>query len=123
MNKDIKTRKRRRSPFQKALDAANKRLDAAIKEHNKAEQAVARLNHEIPNLRRTIVALESQLKPAQFLHLSEVSSLDIESVAKSIKGPSNDTPLTEALKYASPQVLAEQDLLPEPEGTPLTPED
>jgi chromosome segregation ATPase len=54
----------KRSPFQRALVAAEKRLGKAIEERDKASKRVTDLEAEIPHLRATIYALERQLNPA-----------------------------------------------------------
>lgn len=112
----------RKNNFTRALLEAKQRLKQATVERDRAQKAMAKLSREIPDLQRTIQALEVQLgaKP-----LSVTKMATVEEVEHLITG-------SDLAKLAGPQDLtgmgsvpaASQDelLLPDAEGTPLVPE-
>ncbi len=102
--------------FEKALAEAEKRLARALNERSQAQTVLNDLALEIPSLQETISALQHQLNP----RMTKVQANYDEHVRRAETGQSvSDLPFS-GVTYAD--VITEDDL-PEPEGTPLLPED
>lgn len=128
-----RAKSRRGKPaFGKALDDAKGVLASKIKQRDKAMEQLRKLNVEIPNLERTVRALQDQLNPPK-MHLSEISEMKIPkqifSIVESVKQHSEDA--TGADYKIPADVLAslpadyrteEEKFLPEVTGKDLTPE-
>lgn len=100
---------RKQNSFAIALAAATKRMAKAMEELQAAREKMRLLDAEIPNLQRTIAALQQQLggspkldKLPEFVH-KPIPGIINELMASNVDG----TPLTE------------DDLLPDPDGTPV----
>jgi hypothetical protein len=117
---------RRLSSFAKALQDAEKRLEKALAERAYSQTKLGQLANEIPSLERTIAALKQQMNPADMPPGQlPVAAFDWKPI---VPMPANDS---EIAKLAGPQdltgmgsipykQLSEDELLPEPEGEPLT---
>lgn len=110
-----KRRKKSEIPFADALEFARKRLVKAKKERESASVQVAILDREIPDLERTIHALDHQLKEPKYVHLSAVGEIPGRYLSISHY---NNVVVTEE----PANVVTEDDTLPEPEGAELLPE-
>lgn len=114
------TRKRHKKsdmPFADALEAAQKRLKQAQKERDTAVRTLAGLDVEIPSLQRTSQALELQLDPSKI-------GQPMMPPTRPRWSPVVDVPQGEVIPLVpiAPENLTEDELLPEPEGTPVLPE-
>jgi len=121
---DHKMRKRRKKsemPFAEALEFARKRLVKAKKEREQTSIQLASLDREIPDLECTILALEQQLRPPQYVHLSEIGQFPVETTVMHYNSKTGETtaPSTQGLPVT---VETEDDTLPEVEGVELLPE-
>jgi len=103
---------RKSNSFEKALADAEKRLAKALNERQMAQEVLNDLALEIPSLQQTISALQRQLNP-KVVSLTEVSHMTNAQIDEALAKVAADVP----------SLLSEDDLLPEPEGTPLLPED
>lgn len=103
---------RKNNSFERALVDAEKRLAQALNERSQAQETLNDLAKEIPNLQRTVAALELQLNPQP-----EISPVTWTAAHFNSK-TGEQTPASPIL-----QAVTEEDTLPEPEGTPLTSED
>lgn len=128
-------RKKSQMPFADALAAANKRLVKAEKERIVAQHSLSALDAEIPALQATIAALENQLNPNSrpplpddfmpgaakyYKNLTPILSQEtIDTLQSKYYGPV----LEDHPELAAVAELTEDELLPEPEGQPVTPED
>jgi hypothetical protein len=104
---------RRKNSFARALADAKKRLEKAVAEQSAARMKLAELGDEIPALQFAIAALEKTLgqKGVMPSGRDRTSNADVTGDSPSGKRES-----------AAAQELTENELLPEPEGTPLTEE-
>jgi hypothetical protein len=100
---------RKVNSFDRALADAEKRLAKALNERDQAQTVLNDLALEIPSLQQTISALQHQLSPQPTGGI-RLASLPAPDLYKDFKFPPVDA-------------SAEDDLLPEVEGTPLLPED
>ncbi len=115
MNLKRTRRKKSEMPFADALDAAQKRLKRAKKEREQSVVAMARLDREIPDLERTIHALNQQLKPAQLVHTSEIAEYPTAVFHHNSQTGENTLPSANVDELPS----EEDSFLPEPDGAPI----
>ena len=119
----------RKSSFETALRAATNRLNEAQEERADAQKSLAWLNAEIPALERTIAALQVQLNPQGVQLLAKEYPEDNPTRARPTKliGVSEVLPQDlsgmGAIRNGETIAVTEEDTLPEPEGTPILPEE
>jgi hypothetical protein len=113
----------KRSPFAKALDAAEKRLEKAKKERLEGQSKLALLDREIPELERIILTLRQRLVPPQLVHTSEVAVYRVEDdktftpIPGGIDNGVPKAPLPpELAKFALPQDLTGMGSVPNVKG-------
>jgi hypothetical protein len=118
----------KRSPFQRALDAANKRLEKAQNERLASSAKLAALADEIPHLQATIQALNQQMNKKTLdtkgmpivpvgrhevaIHLSEQAGIPTGDLSK-FALPQDLTGMGSVPNVKGPEVaeLSEDDLL------------
>ncbi len=103
----------KRSPFQRALDAAEKRLKKATQERAACQDKERALAREIPDLEKTITALKHQLGQS-YVAITSENPIKIEYTTGA-PGPDLIVP-PELAKYAMPQDLSGMGSVPAVKG-------
>jgi hypothetical protein len=103
---------KRKDSFSRALADATKRLEQAERQRQSTREILARLELEIPALQRTIMALDRQLNPTGTTQGQVFTHVPIPGVVNEAMASLPDG-----------TNLTEEDTLPEPEGTPVVPEE
>ena len=98
--------KKRQPSFAKALVDANRQLSAALKRRTALHAELADLNIEIPNLSRTIAALQGHINPAV-----PIPSVPVEVVDKLRQNTRSDLIYTDIVKLR-PQITADMGSIP-----------
>ncbi len=110
-------------PFADALAAANKRLAKAVREREQSQASLASLNVEIPALQRTIAALQGQLNPNNVVKADIDPTMRLALNAKGFSPQVDSLSGMGAIRNGETIEVTEDELLPEPEGTPVVPEE
>jgi hypothetical protein len=137
---------RKRNEFTRALSAAKKALTAKTRERDRALNLLRDLNLDIPNLERTVRALEAQLRPSDPLHREpkevftkhdkQVSGvpptqpnsaeharmLELENIPPEIRAQLPPEDFSKFGSHYGTEAAQEEDTLPEITGKPLIPE-
>jgi len=103
-----------KTPYTRALSSAKKELSRANERLRLAQAQVTECHKTIPDLQRTIAALEHQLNPKASGNDASYKPNDTVLVAAA-----ETLGMPDPRQYASPEVMVEQDLLPEPDGSPI----
>ena len=130
----MKRKPSRGRAFKAALSSATKRLAKAQKERTQAQKRLLALDAEIPALQSTISALQRQIHPNDVTFKNSKTGLEtatngtirvpaIPPELAKLVGPQDMTGFGSIVHDPSkPIQLSDDELLPDPEGTPLTPD-
>lgn len=118
------TKQFRRDSFKAALREASNRLKEALSEREGTRVHLAELDAEIPALQQTIEALQRQLNPDSVTFQNSRNGQQTKPNGEVVVPPiPEDLRGMGAIRNGETIAVTEDTLLPEPEGTPLLPEE